>query len=285
MPYKTTENRTHKTQIMSNDLLSFMKISNAKTSTGNCYANEDYSELERSYCSVESFIEKISKGSLRSLIINGPPGVGKTFSVESFLKKHASRKYKLIAGHMSTLSLYGNLYHYREPGNVLVLDDIDSVMSKIEGVNILKAAMDTKPSRRINWESSSALLNKINVPTGFDFEGSVILISNVGFGSAGGKIGAHLDALKDRSFTLTIANNSRESLFKQLCFMVMKKNLLSSFSLSAGQIQDILMYVENNIESLPKISLRLAIKLAQLVKESPDNWYQMANNGLLDQPN
>jgi hypothetical protein len=285
MPYKTAENRTHKTQIMSNDLLSFMKISNAETSTGNCYANEDYSELERSYCSVESFIEKISKGSLRSLIINGPPGVGKTFSVESFLKKHASRKYKLIAGHMSTLSLYGNLYHYREPGNVLVLDDIDSVMSKIEGVNILKAAMDTKPSRRINWESSSALLNKINVPTGFDFEGSVILISNVCFGSAGGKIGAHLDALKDRSFTLTIANNSRESLFKQLCFMVIKKNLLSSFSLSTGQIQDILMYVENNIESLPKISLRLAIKLAQLVKESPDNWYQMANNGLLDQPN
>jgi hypothetical protein len=285
MPYKTAENHNHKTQIMSNDLLSFMKISTAEISTGNCYANEDYSELERSYSSVESFIEKISQGSLRSLIINGPPGVGKTFSVESFLKKHASRKYKLIAGHMSTLSLYGNLYHYREPGNVLVLDDIDSVMSKIEGVNILKAAMDTKPSRRINWESSSALLNKINVPTGFDFEGSVILISNVGFGSAGGKIGAHLDALKDRSFTLTIANNSRESLFKQLCFMVMKKNLLSSFSLSARQIQDILKYVENNIESLPKISLRLAIKLAQLVKESPDNWYQMANNGLLDQPN
>lgn len=285
MPYKTAENRTQKTQIMSDDLLSFMKISTAETSAGNCYANDDYSELERSYSSVESFIEKISQGSLRSLIINGPPGVGKTFSVESFLKRHASRKYKLIAGHMSTLSLYGNLYHYREPGNVLVLDDIDSVMSKIEGVNILKAAMDTKPSRRINWESSSALLNKINVPTGFDFEGSVILISNVGFGSAGGKIGAHLDALKDRSFTLTIANNSRESLFKQLCFMVMKKNLLNSFTLSASQIQDILNYVENNMEYLPKISLRLAIKLAQLVKESPDNWYQMANNGLLDQPN
>ena len=184
-----------------------------------------------------------------------------------------------------TLSLYGNLYHYRDAGNVLVLDDIDSVLSKIEGVNILKAAMDTKPSRRINWESPSGLLNKLNVPTGFDFQGSVILILNVSFGSSGGKIGAHLEALKDRSFTLTIANNSRESLFKQLCFMVMKKNLLSSFLLSARQTQDILKYVENNMESLPKISLRLAIKLAQLVKESPDNWYQMANTGLLNQSN
>ena len=262
-----------------------MPYDTAETRDNNFFVNDDYTELERCYASVETFIEKISQGSLRSLIINGPPGVGKTFSVESFLKKHASRKYKLIAGHMSTLSLYGNLYHYRDAGNVLVLDDIDSVLSKIEGVNILKAAMDTKPSRRINWESSSSLLNKLNLPTGFDFQGSVILISNVSFGGSGGKIGAHLEALKDRSFTLTIANNSRESLFKQLCFMVMKKNLLSSFSLSAKQIQDILMYVENNIESLPKISLRLAIKLAQLVQESPDNWHQMANTGLLNQSN
>jgi hypothetical protein len=67
--------------------------------------------------------------------------------------------------------------------------------------------------------------------------------------------------------------------------MVMKKDLLSSFSLSASQIQDILKYVENNMESIPKISLRLAIKLAQLVKDSPDNWYQMANTGLLNQSN
>ncbi len=283
MTYSTTENRLLKTQLPSGNLLSLIKISTADTSADNSYDNEDYTELERCYSSVESFIEKISQGSLRSLIINGPPGVGKTFSVESFLKKHASRKYKLIAGHMSTLSLYGNLYYYRDAGNVLVLDDIDSVLSKIEGVNILKAAMDTKPSRRINWESPSGMLNKLNVPTGFDFQGSVILISNVSFGSSGGKIGAHLEALKDRSFTLTIANNSRESLFKQLCFMVMKKDLLKSFSLTSKQIQDILRYVENNIEYLPKISLRLAIKLAQLVKESPDDWHQMANNGLLNQ--
>jgi 5'-3' exonuclease len=67
--------------------------------------------------------------------------------------------------------------------------------------------------------------------------------------------------------------------------MVMKKDLLSSFSLSASQIQDILKYVDDNMETIPKISLRLAIKLAQLVKDSPDNWYQMANTGLLNQSN
>ena len=67
--------------------------------------------------------------------------------------------------------------------------------------------------------------------------------------------------------------------------MVMKKDLLSSFLLSAKQTHDILKYVDDNMEFLPKISLRLAIKLAQLVKDSPDNWYQMANTGLLNQSN
>ena len=192
---------------------------------------------------------------------------------------------KVFNGKITNLSLYGMLYRASEKGRILFLDVCDTFLEDVTGVNLLKAAMDTKPSRRINWESSSSLLNKLNVPTGFDFQGSVILISNISFGSSGGKIGTHLAALKDRSFTLTIANDSSESLFKQLCFMVMKKDLLSSFSLSASQIQDILKYVENNMESIPKISLRLAIKLAQLVKDSPDNWYQMANTGLLNQSN
>lgn len=255
----------------------------SKEKSKNEYELENFSDLEQRYASAESYIEKLSKGSIRSLIINGPPGVGKTYSVESYLKKYAHGKYKLVAGHMTALSLYGNLYHYREAGNVLVLDDIDSVLGKIEGVNILKAAMDTKPSRRINWESPSAMLNRLNLPTGFDFKGSVILISNIGFGSAAGKIGAHLDALKDRSFSLSIANGSRESLFKQVCFMVMKKDLLREFNLSMSQKGEILDYINENIGLLTKVSLRAAIKLAQLVKETPDNWRQMANNGLLDQ--
>ena len=67
--------------------------------------------------------------------------------------------------------------------------------------------------------------------------------------------------------------------------MVMKKDLLSSFSLSASQIQDILKYVDDNMETIPKSIPRCRIKLAQLVKDSPDNWYQMANTGLLNQSN
>lgn len=58
---------------------------------------------------------------------------------------------------------------------------------------------------------------------------------------------------------------------------------MREFSLSMSQKGEILDYINENIGLLTKVSLRAAIKLAQLVKETPDNWRQMANNGLLDQ--
>ena len=89
------------------------------------YEEQDFSTLETRYASVERFIEKICAGSIRSMIVSGPPGVGKTYSIEQFLRKYSTEKYKVVTGHMSMLSLYGNLYSLRNSKNVLVLDDID----------------------------------------------------------------------------------------------------------------------------------------------------------------
>jgi DNA replication protein DnaC len=126
----------------------------------------DFSTLEENYANVEKYIQGICKGEYRSVIVNGPPGVGKSFSVDAYLQQYAQEDtYKVVAGHMTPLSLYGNLYHYRHAGDVLVLDDIDSVFSKIEGINLLKAAMDTKPLRRINWESTSSTI--VNLGSSF----------------------------------------------------------------------------------------------------------------------
>ena len=246
------------------------------------YQAMDFSVLEENYANVEKYIKGICKGEYRSMIVNGPPGVGKTYSVDAYLQQYAQADtYKVVAGHMTPLSLYGNLYQYRHEGDVLVLDDIDSVFSKIEGINLLKAAMDTKPVRRINWESTSSTVVNLGLPSGFDFKGSVVLISNIGYSRKQSKLQEHLDALKDRSFSLRISDGTQEELYQQVCFMVIEKDLLKDFGLTGQQQSAILDYVGSNLEKIHKISLRLAIKLASLMKANPADWRSMADSGLL----
>lgn len=246
------------------------------------YQEMDFNVLEENYANVEKYIQGICKGEFRSVIVNGPPGVGKSFSVDAYLQQYAQDDaYKVVAGHMTPLSLYGNLYQYRHAGDVLVLDDIDSVFSRIEGINLLKAAMDTKPVRRINWESSSATVVSMGLPAGFEFRGSVVLISNIGFNRKQSKLQEHLDALKDRSYSLKISNGTKEELYQQVCFMVIKKKLLQGYELSGSQQSEILDYIGGNLEKIHKISLRLAMKLASLMKANPTDWRSMADSGLL----
>lgn len=262
-----------------------LKISTAQPNFQSEYEIDDYADLERRYASVESYIKELSNGRIHNLIINGPAGVGKTHAVEKFLDAYAHGRFKVVKGHMTPLSLYGNLFFHRDPNNILVLDDIDSVFKKIEGVNMLKAAMDTGSVRRINWESSNALKG-VGIPDSFEFKGKVILISNIGFAVARkNSISAHLDALKDRSFNIVVADNTKESCFKQVCFMVLKKDMLNTFNLKYEQHIELLDYLKEHIIEIEKISLRTAIKLAQLMTISPANWRDMADTGLLNELN
>lgn len=246
------------------------------------YTTQSYQDLEDRYAATEKYVEKVCNGQFNALIINGPAGLGKTYSVESCLKKYAKKRYNVFAGHMSLLSLYGTLYNYREAGEIVVLDDIDSVLKDVQGINILKAAMDTKASRAVTWKSTTKLLQVMGIPSSFQFKGAVILISNMSPQSGKSKIDSHLMALKDRSFSITIADSSKDSQFKQVCFMVLKRDLLKSFKLKKDQEIAVLDFIQANLDVLERISLRTAVKLAQLISQDPLTWQLMAKTGVLE---
>lgn len=241
----------------------------------------DFINLASKYDGVENYIQKMAESKFRSLIVNGPSGLGKTYSVNSYLEKYAKGNYKIISGHMTVMSLYLALYAYRESGKILVLDDVDSVFTKLEGLNILKAVMDTTDQRTVHWASSSHILSSMGVPQNFNFCGGVVLISNIGFGGEKSKILAHLNALKDRSYCIPIADGSEDSLFKQVCFMVLKRGLLTKMGVEECAQLKLLNYIEQNKSKLTTISLRTLFKLAEIYKIDSSNWEVMANQGLL----
>ena len=67
-------------------------------------------------------------GDVRAMIVTGPPGVGKSYIVETTLEKAvlfdkiAGKKirYDVVKGAMTALGLYAKLYEYSDKNNVLV---------------------------------------------------------------------------------------------------------------------------------------------------------------------
>ncbi|MEK9896512.1 MAG: hypothetical protein VW518_08825, partial [Burkholderiaceae bacterium] len=84
---------------------------------------------------LEALTGAAKKGKIKSLIISGPAGVGKSHGVERKLSKHnilstLSEKdvpYTIVKGAMSPIGLYKALYKWREKGKVLVMDDCDTI--------------------------------------------------------------------------------------------------------------------------------------------------------------
>lgn len=242
---------------------------------------QDFRILNERYNGVETYIQGMVNGDVRSLIVNGPPGVGKTHSVKTYLEKYNKGNYHLLNSHCTLLALYGKLYDFRDTGKVLVLDDVDSIFSKVEGLNILKAAMDTTSQREIHWDSPSHMLTTMGVPKSFEFNGSVVLISNLGFGGGNGKLVAHLTALKDRSYCSHIAEAGDDSLFKQVCFMVLERNIFTNLGVPEEYQMMLLEYIDENKKRLNTVSLRTVVKLANIFRMNRTNWKTMANQGLL----
>jgi len=65
----------------------------------------------------------------------------------------------------------------------------------------------------------------------------------------------------------------------------LKKNMLNTFNLKYEQHVELLDYLNEHIIEIEKISLRTAIKIAQLMSICPSNWRAMADTGLLNEPN
>jgi hypothetical protein len=242
---------------------------------------EEFKHLDARYKGVETFVEQMALGNVRSLIINGHPGIGKTHSVKKYLEQYAKGNYFIVAGRITLLSLYQALYSFKNKGKVLVLDDVDSIFSNVEGLNILKAAMDTTQERKINWLSTTARLNTMGLPESFTFNGGVILISNVGFGGGSSKLVTHLRALKDRSFCVPVADSGEDSTFKQICYMVLERNLMTDLGVPQHDQDMLLEFIDVNKDKLNTVSLRTVVKLVEIYKNNNPIWREMASVGLL----
>ena len=225
-------------------------------------------------------------GDVRAMIVVGPPGVGKSYGVEKQLEhsglfdKLSGRrvKYEVIKGAMTPIGLYCTLYKHSDRNNVLVFDDCDSVFQDDVSLNILKAALESGKKRRIYWNSDSAMLRREGVPDMFDFKGACIFITNLQFQNLKSKkLQDHLEALQSRCHFLDLTLNTMRDRFLRIKQIYKKGELFQDYDFTQEQGDQVIEFMEQNQGRLREMSLRMALKIADLTKVSADNWKALAS--------
>jgi hypothetical protein len=223
------------------------------------------------------------------MIVTGPPGVGKSFGVEKVLGKHEliaelgdrPAKYQVVKGAMSAIGLYCKLYNYADKDNVLVFDDCDSILQEDLSLNILKAALDSKKTRRIHWNTDSFKLRNEGVPDSFEFKGSAIFITNIKFDNVKSKkMRDHLEAIESRCHYIDLTiDTEREKMLR--IKQIVKDGMLTEYKLGEEQEERLMDFIDINKKNLRELSLRTVLKVADLAKAFPTNWEAMAENTVL----
>lgn len=219
-------------------------------------------------------------GNSRSLIVSGPPGLGKSFTVEKTLAEYDPNgvNHIIIKGYVRATGLIKMLYRFREAGQTIVFDDADTIFFDDTSLNLLKAVCDTTENRRVSWLSEGKLVDEETgeaIPTTFDFEGTVIFISNLDFDAMiekGHRIAPHLSALISRSHYIDTGLKTRRDYLIRIR-QVIRNGMLSN--LSNNEREDVLRFIEENSDRLRELSLRMAIKIGNL-RKSNSKWEKLA---------
>jgi predicted AAA+ superfamily ATPase len=236
---------------------------------------------------LDQMTKSLVASDIRALIVTGPPGVGKSYGVEEELNKSSlfgdmtnqRRKYEVVKGAMTALGLYAKLYEYSDKGNVLVFDDCDSVLMDDLALNILKAALDSGKKRMIYWNAESNKLRNEGIPDKFEFKGSACFITNIKFENVKSKrLQDHLEALQSRCHYLDLTLDTMRDKILRVKQIAAVGDLFKDYSMDMQQEAEIVDFMTENCNKFREVSLRMALKVADLMKISPNNWKALAES-------
>jgi hypothetical protein len=233
---------------------------------------------------LKDMTKAVKQGTVRAMIVTGPPGVGKSFGVEEVLSKddlfdmmgQRKPKYEIVKGAMSAIGLYSKLYNYSEKGNVIVFDDCDSVLLDDLSLNILKAALDSSKKRTISWNTDSRMLRSEGVPDSFEFKAGAIFITNIKFENVRSKkLQDHLAALESRCHYIDLQmDTDREKVLR--IKQIVQDGMLDSYELEDIQRDEVVDFIVENRAKMRELSLRTVLKVADLRKSFSTTWKAMA---------
>ena len=257
----------------------------AVTEASNKSDEERIQEIGERFEILTDMTKAAISGDIRAMIVSGPPGVGKSYSVEreiekaSLLDKLADRPVRadVVKGSATPIGLYQTLYKFSDPNCVVVFDDCDSILLDDVSLNLLKGALDSGKKRKISWLSESSALRREGIPDSFEFKGSVIFITNLKFDAMKSqKLRDHLDALQSRCHYLDLTLDTMRDKVLRIKQIARAGELFEDYDFDPCAQDEIIDFMDENKMKLREMSLRMATKIADLRKSFPLRWKALA---------
>jgi DNA-binding NarL/FixJ family response regulator len=120
-------------------------------------------------------------------------------------------------------------------------------------------------------------LRREGVPDQFEFKGSVIFITNLKFDKMKSqKLRDHLDALQSRCHYLDLTLDTMRDKVLRIKQIAADGELFADYDFEECVQDEILEFMDENKNKLREMSLRMAMKIADLRKMSPLKWKALA---------
>lgn len=258
-------------------------IANLPTEPAHPETDEEIkTRIAKAFGIMDRVVVGIAAGKYRGAILSGPPGIGKTHGVEGILKSaeiDMGLRFRSITGTMSPIRLYQALWNARGDQDVLFADDCDTIYGEEQSLDILKGALDTKPTRVISWNKESWILDKAGIPDSFEYRGRAIFASNIDFAAEiqrQSKLAKHLNAVVNRCLYIDLGIKSRREILVRIKQVMWDTNFLGENGLSEKTGKVIERWLNENFATVRSLSIRTAVRLGEMISSDPENWTDMA---------
>jgi hypothetical protein len=232
---------------------------------------------------VSDMVTMLALGDQASVIVTGPGGLGKSFTVTQALRQAglqdvsltedfevgetiSKSAYRVVRGYSTAKGLYRALYENRN--GVLVFDDTDSILRDPVSLNLLKAALDSYSRRIITYRAD---IRDDDLPQSFEFKGRVVFISNLS--------SSQIDqAILSRSMVVDLSMTTQQKV-DRMRYLIDAPEFMPEFS--RAMKLDALNLIDDVKDRVRELSLRSLIQCTKIRKSNPNgNWKQLAEFAL-----
>jgi len=255
-------------------------IRKAQESTSDAVvAQESRFSINERFGFVSDMVTMLANGAQASVVVTGPGGLGKSFTVSKTLNAcgfkdvstledfavgtviKSNKAFRVIKGYSTPKGLYRTLYENRD--GVIVFDDCDSVLKDPVSLNLLKGALDSYSRRIISWRAD---IKDEDLPTTFEFKGRIVFISNLA--------STQIDqAIITRSMAVDLSM-TRQQKIERMRHLLDSGEFMPEFDKAIKK--DAMSLIDKLQDKVKELSLRTLIQVTKIRKSAGNNWSNLA---------